>query len=316
MSLPEALVGTWAGFVFINMDRNAVPLDEVLGPIKAHFERYENDKRYISYHIEKVVGCNWKTAAEAFMESHHAITTHPQALPFLADLNSQYDILTDHITRQFSASMVPSPYNVRSFSEQEILDASMGSLVRSADDGVPTEQAFTVPEGVTARAYMANFMRDMLAAEDGHDYSAAADAELLDSLLYNVFPHMSFWAGFQPNLIYRWRPNGHDHSTSIMDIYVLKYVPKGAPRPKPASVFRIGLDESMLELAPSCGMSPLLAAVFEQDMLNFPHIQSGMAASATGVLNFGRYAEMRIRKMHLMLDQVIAEGREKEAATK
>ena len=39
------------------------------------------------------------------MESHHSVTTHPQILPFLADANSQYDLLSDHVTRQFSASV-------------------------------------------------------------------------------------------------------------------------------------------------------------------------------------------------------------------
>ena len=43
-------------------------------------------------------------------------------------------------------------------------------------------------------------------------------------------------------------------------------------------------------------------------MSNLPHVQSGMAASASGVLHFGRYAEMRIRKMQQMIDRTINEG--------
>ena len=39
-------------------------------------------------------------------EIYHALTTHPQLLPYLADVNSQYDMLSDHVTRQFSAQMV------------------------------------------------------------------------------------------------------------------------------------------------------------------------------------------------------------------
>ncbi|WP_137787332.1 aromatic ring-hydroxylating dioxygenase subunit alpha [Sphingomonas sp. 3P27F8] len=314
VSLPEALVGTWAGFVFINMDRNAVPLDEVLGPIKEHFARYENEDRYIHFHVQKIVPCNWKTAAEAFMESHHAITTHPQLLPYLADVNSQYDILSDYVTRQFSAQMVPSPFNQRDYSEDEIVEALLGVGSRSAAGAGAKPGEMKVPDGETARTFMAEVTRKTLSAEDGHDYSHASDAEMVDALLYNVFPHMSFWAGFMPNLTYRWRPNGHDHTTSIMDIYMLKRVPKGKPRPKPSPVFEIGVDESMVELAPNSGMSAGLAAVFEQDMSNLPHVQTGMEASATGVLHFGKYAELRIRKMQQMLDQVMAEGIEQAAA--
>ena len=305
VSLPEARVDTWGGFVFICMDPDGPSLREVLGPIPEHFARYDYANRYISMHVQKVMPCNWKTAAEAFMESHHAIITHPQLLPYLADVNSQYDILTDYVTRQFSAQMVPSPYNDREFTPDEIVAAIMGTGSRA---GALGESDVKVPDGMTARAFMADFTRNMMSAEDGHDYSAAADAEMLDALLYNVFPHMSFWAGFMPNLVYRWRPNGRDHATSIMDIYILKPVPKDQPRPRPAPVFEIGLDESMVEMGPKGGMMLGLAAVFEQDMANLPHVQTGMEASETGVLHFSRYSELRIRWMHQMIDRYIAQG--------
>ena len=306
MSLPEAKIGTWAGFVFLNMDPDAGPLDDILGPIKEHFASYNYEDRFIHFHVQKIVPCNWKTAAEAFMESHHALTTHPQLLPFLADVNSQYDLLSDHVSRQFSAQGVPSPMVDRTYSEKEIIEALLGVASRAAI-GQPGDQV-DMPEGETARRYMAEMTRTALTAEDGHDYGDCSDAEMVDALLYNVFPHMSFWAGHMPTLTYRWRPNGHDHRTSIMDIYMLKRVPSDGVRPKPAPVFEIGLDESLIELGPQGGMTDGLAEVFEQDMSNLPHVQTGMEASATGLLHFGRYAELRIRKMHQLLDKTIAEG--------
>lgn len=306
VSLPEALVDTWGGFVFINFDRSAPPLASVLNPLQEHFERYDLENCYIDFHVQKLVPCNWKAAAEAFMESHHALTTHPQLLPYLADVNSQYDVLSDHVTRQFTAQMVPSPYVTREYTQQEIMQAMMGvgSRSRAAVEG-PADD-IQIPDGVSARAFVADMSRKTIGDEDGHDYSAASDAEMVDALLYNVFPNMSFWAGYMPKLFYRWRPNGNDHDTSIMDIYLLKRVPKGAARPKPAPVFEIGLEESVLEMGPHAGMSVGLAAVFEQDMANLPHVQSGMKASEIGVLNFGRYAEMRIRLMHQMIDRYMA----------
>ncbi|MCW1382934.1 aromatic ring-hydroxylating dioxygenase subunit alpha [Novosphingobium sp. KCTC 2891] len=313
VSLPEVKVGTWGGFVFVNLDKDAPPLEQVLGPLPEHFAGYGYEDRYIHFHVQKTVACNWKAAAEGFMESHHAITTHPQLLPYLADVNSQYDILTDYVTRQFSAQMVPSPYNDREITENEVVQAVLGVGSRSVVGGAGKD-AMNVPDGETARTFMAEFTRRSLGADDGHDYSAASDAEMVDALLYNVFPHMSFWAGFMPSLVYRWRPNGHDHATSIMDIYMLKRVPKGQPRPRPAPVFEIGLDESMVEYGPKAGLSPGLAAVFEQDMSNLPHVQTGMEASEIGVCHLGRYSELRIRKMHQMLDQTIAEGKARDAA--
>ena len=314
MSLPEVKTGSWAGFVFVNFDPEAPSLESVLGPIKAHFERYQLEDTYIQFHVQKTVKCNWKATTEAFMESHHALTTHPQLLPYLADVNSQYDVLSDYVTRQFSAQMVSSPFAEREYTQDEIVRSvlGVGSRSRSAIDATGSADELSVPDGITARAYMADVSRQAFGAEDGYDYSDKADAEMVDALLYNVFPHMSFWAGFMPNLTYRWRPNGNDHETSIMDIYLLKRVPKGKSRPKPAPVFEIGLDESMLEMGVKAGMSPGLAAVFEQDMANLPFVQEGMKASGVGVVHLAKYSELRIRLMHQMIDRYIADGEAKE----
>ena len=300
MSLPQARVGTWGGFVFINMDPLARPLMETVGALAEHFERYDYAGRYKALHVAKVVRCNWKVLAEAFMESHHSVTTHPQILPFLADANSQYDILDDFVSRQFSASGEPSPFVYdKNYSPAEIIEAMSGGRRRGFENGHAP-----VPDGVTARAFAAEQQRIALGAEDGHDYSACSDAELGDALLYNVWPNMSFWAGYNPNLVYRWRPNGRDPESGIMDVIILKRVPKDGPRPRPAPVHELGVDEPWSTAAELGG----LAGIFEQDMGNLPYVQEGLHSSGNGLVHFGRYSEMRIRHLHHMIERYIARG--------
>ncbi len=302
MSLPEAKVDTWGGFVFINMDLSAAPLASVLGPLVEHFAGYDYADRYKAVHVVKAVRCNWKVLAEAFMESHHTITTHPQILPFLADANSQYDVLSDYVSRQFSAGGVPSPFVAeRGYSAAEIIRAMRGSGDGTRRRDLPEEE-IEVPDGVTARAHAAELARQGLAAEDGWDYADASDAEMVDALLYNVWPHMSFWAGYSPNLVYRWRPNGLDPESAIMDVIILKRVPKVGPRPAPVPAHELGIDEPWTD-APELGA---LVGIFEQDMGNLPFVQEGLRASGTGVVHFGRYSELRIHKLHRMVDQYIA----------
>jgi len=274
-----------------------------------HFAPYHLEESYIALHVRKKVRCNWKAVAEAFMESHHAIATHPQLLAYLSDVNSQYDMLNDHVSRQFSAGMVPSPYFKQAYTESDIVKAMRRAGARGRTDAQQDEPGdILVPEGSSARAVVADMTRAAVGAADGVDYSACSDAEMVDALLYNLFPNMSFWAGYAPKLFYAWRPNGRDHDSSIMDIYLLRRVPKGQARPKPVPAFEIDLDESIGERGPEGGMSHGLALIFEQDMSNLPQVQDGMRSSATGVVNFGRYAEMRIRLMHQMIDKYIAEG--------
>lgn len=292
--LPEAKVDTWGGFVFVNFDTDAPPLQEVLHPIPAHFERYDLANTYKWVHVAKKFPANWKVVSEAFMESHHSVTTHPQILPYLADANSKYDVYSNFVTRHFSAMGVSSPLIDGSrFSEDDILDSMFGTSGRMAGKDKP---GLKVPEGMTARTFGAEMLRQAFSAEDGHDYSDKSDAEMLDPLLYNVFPNMSFWAGFGPNLVYRWRPIDVDNT--IMEIIRLKRVPKDGPRPKPCQVHWLTDDEPFTaaeELGP-------LGQIFDQDMSNLPFVQEGLKASGNDQVHFGKYSEMRIRRHHQTLD--------------
>jgi hypothetical protein len=287
-------------------------LTETLGPLVAHFARYDYANRYTVAHVSKVISCNWKVVAEAFMEGHHVYLVHPQARFFVSDMNAQYDMLSDFVSRHLTASGVPSPTIAsRELSETAILEAMArsGSRMVPGDHKCSSEQAnptgpVDLPEGETARRLAAELARKATSLEDSWDYSDASDAEMLDSLLYNVFPHQCFWAGYTQSILYRFRPNGIDPESSIMDVLMLKRVPKNGARPKPAVEVRLRDDQDWT-VASSIGP---LAQVIDQDMENMMRVQRGLKSSGSGVVHFSRYAEMRIRHMHHKIARMIAEG--------
>lgn len=302
LSLPEARVATWGGFVFINMDHDGPSLEEVLGPIPEHFARYDLENRYKAVHVSKKMRANWKATSEAFMETHHVVGTHPQGLPMTADMNTQYDHPNEYVGRQICAHAVQSPHIAdRKCSEQEIFNAFFGS-----GHDLDENPAMKVPDGMTARAFAAQIIRQNLSDATGEDYSHAGDAEFTDSIMYNMAPQMSFWAGMYQNIIYRFRPNGLDPETSIMDIVILRPVPKDAPRPDPVPIMHLDFDEPVTLAADDMG--PGLALVFEQDAVNLPWVQKGMRASGTGLIEFTNYQETRLRLHHRLFDRLIAEG--------
>ena len=43
-------------------------------------------------------------------------------------------------------------------------------------------------------------------------------------------------------------------------------------------------------------------------MGNLPYVQEGLHSSGNGLVHFGRYTEMRIRKLHQLIDEYIARG--------
>ncbi len=299
-SLPEAKVGRWAGFVFINFDPQAEPLEAVLGILPEHLARSDYDNRYKAVHVAKVINANWKVVSEAFMESHHTIDTHPQIMPYLADVNSQYDVYSDFVSRQISAVGVPSPHlDLETVSQQEIIDVWFGMDGRTG--GAQGEDAHRVPDGMTARAFGAETMRAAYAAQDGHDYSGYSDAEMLDAMLYNVFPNISIWAGAMPTLVYRWRPYGRDVNRTIMDVMIMMRRPADGSTPPVGKMRMLGADEPWTD-APEIGG---LGYIFNQDTDNLPFVQEGLIASRSGAVQLSNYQESRLRLHHQTLDKFL-----------
>ena len=296
--LPQVRVATWGGWVFINMDPDAAPLQDYLGVLPAHFKRWKPENAYKMVHVEKVIPCNWKVGWEAFIESYHAVATHPQILPYTDDADSQYDVWGDHISRTITALGVPS-FHLTDIAEQDVADTMFGV---SAMVARPTEAQ--VPAGMSAREFIAQRNSDEFSKN--HDqplHSFATNAERMDSILYSIFPNFAPWAGFHPNITYRFRPNGDDHTTALMEIMVLCQLPTGARRPEDAPVRRMGENELFSE-APELGHD--LGTIFDQDLFNMPMIQKGMHNLKSRELVLANYHEVRIRHFHQTLDKYIS----------
>lgn len=298
MQLPEARVGVWAGFVFVNVDGKAAPLHEWLAPLPAHFARWNLEDCVTGVWVGKVIPANWKATAEAFMEAWHSVVTHPQILPFTGDANSRYDIYGDHVNRAITPFGTLSPHLAgQGHDEQFVVDSIMKFGGRVAGGGAPK-----LPPGVGAREFLAAANRDKYKAETGFDFENATDSELLDAYTYNVFPNMAPWGGFTPNIVYRWRP-WPDQDRTLMEVRILTRRHKDRPRPKPVPMRMLSETEAWTA-APELGS---LANVFEQDMANLPFLQEGMKVSANGRIELGDYQEVRIRHFHRTLDRYLFE---------
>lgn len=292
--LPEVQVATWGGWVFINMDEDAQPLEEYMGVIPEHFKPWRHEQRYVSLHVEKVIGANWKTVLEAFIESYHAIATHPQLMPFQAIDNSQYDVWGDHVSRTITPYGVINPSDEHRFTEQDSMDAMMKQI--------GSEERPEVPEGKTAREVLAEMTLPTVNETIGEDVTDTATmSELMDSTLYLLFPNFAPWAGYNNVITYRHRPNGDDVDSCIMDIFILTRYPDGEEAPKDVPTFRLGIDEPFKDAAEVMGAG--LANVFDQDGANLPQVYKGMKASKKGALTLGNYQEVRIRHFHQTLDK-------------
>ncbi len=76
----ECRSGTWGGWVFVNMDGQAEPLEDYLAPIPERLSGFKLEDMRIAWYKSVILPANWKTALDAFIESWHVPGTHPQLL--------------------------------------------------------------------------------------------------------------------------------------------------------------------------------------------------------------------------------------------
>jgi phenylpropionate dioxygenase-like ring-hydroxylating dioxygenase large terminal subunit len=288
MSLPEVRVELWQGFVMITENDDLAPFPKWLGPAASHYDKYDFENRFTGMWIAKRIPANWKATAEAFMEAWHSITTHPQLLPFLGDANSRYDHIGDH----FNRAITPSGVLMNEFSGGD--DADTNRRFAAGDAGAE----FDSDDPLMARKVLAEASRQGFTEQYGYDYSDASDAELLDNFTYNIFPNFSPWIGYLPTLVYRWLP-GDTPDWCVMEIRLLFPTPKGEKRPKSVERTYIPDDEPFAWAADKMG--PALANVFDQDMANLPHVQTGMKAMKHKQVELGAYQDSRVRHFQTTL---------------
>lgn len=292
-NLPECQVATWAGFVFINPDPQAGPFEEFLGGLADQFEVWNLEDRYVEAHVTKVIAANWKIAQEAFCEAYHVNATHPQILTYLGDTNSQVDVW-DTFARVITPGGTPSPLlGSENPSQDEILSAML-------DVRVDQEAPLSVPEGTTARAVLAGAARERWRPIVGDHVDQMSDAEMMDSIDYTLFPNFHPWGAFN-RIVYRFRPNGDDHRSAIMEVLFLS--PFSGERPAPAKVTALSVDEPWTT-APELGM---LAKVFDQDVFNMAKVQLGLETTFKPGITLANYQESKVRWLHHMLSEWVGD---------
>lgn len=68
----------WGGWVWINLDPDCEPLADYLAPIPEMLDPFQLQNMKCRWRKWTAFDCNWKVALEAFNETYHVETTHPE----------------------------------------------------------------------------------------------------------------------------------------------------------------------------------------------------------------------------------------------
>ena len=244
-SLTPVKVGSWGGWLWINMDPEAGPLSDYLEPISTLLDPFQFDKMRYRFRFWGIFDCNWKVALEAFLEPYHVQGTHPQLLKY-GDFYSFSKTFGLHGQTGFDskqhreegkavdtsvhrAAGNDDPRITIARMQQEYWDtigaSTSETLVRTAQR-LPEE----LPEGTPA-AEVHKYWLAKAKAEDaarGVIWPEITDAQYAAAgLALSIFPNMNLIPGPTFSLYYRCRPYGSDPDKCIYEAVALDRFPEG-----------------------------------------------------------------------------------------
>lgn len=300
LGLPQAKVARWGGFVFINPDENAEPFENYIGNLSAHFQNDPLEERQVALHAARIVPVNWKVAQEAFMESYHVSPTHPQSVPVAGYAEAQIDIWPDlpNSDRMWTVSVAPITERMKAMPPQEFADWAAEKTWREKIELKP---------GEIYRNALADQRRSEVGKAKGKSVDHLTDAEMLDAIQYAIYPNFLPWYGYGVPIAYRFRPNGDNHDSAIMEVYVL--TPRDCSKPCAPAPEKLWVpsDEPFANYPQLDRLGP----IFDQDLSNFAGLQKGLemghaSGKMTSVI-LSAYQEARIRHFHQLLEKWVGE---------
>jgi phenylpropionate dioxygenase-like ring-hydroxylating dioxygenase large terminal subunit len=289
-------VGEWGGFVFVCLADEAPDLLEWLGPIPAQLAPYHLERHTRTQDYSLLIQANWKTVADAFLESYHVQGVHPQLLPFLDDTTTVYECLGPH-SRMLIPVGRPSGL-LRAVTNRQIFS----SMVRNASgsdtelDHAPDKPAVVdalaameLPAGFTVRDWLVQATRAQ-AEEQGIDLTGLSDDQVAGDWHYHLFPNtiLNVYAG--AFWLFRLRPHGDDPNWMRFDFQDYHWLPD------PKEVRRRRAVHRFVEPG-----TVSLGEVMDQDLAMLPKIQQGLRSRGISELTLSSM-EVRIANMHRVLD--------------
>ncbi|MBV1917360.1 MAG: aromatic ring-hydroxylating dioxygenase subunit alpha [Sphingomonadaceae bacterium] len=298
-------VGTWGGFVWINMDPGCQPLDAFLEPMKSKCELFEFDKLHPVWHKTLVIDANWKTTLTAFTEFYHVQTTHAQMLTYTQDYSISRAMGRHGWMSYAASSGMPlgrssrlPPKDIPDFREYlfEYADQFKNDLAAMQTDRAyqATQRlreettAETPPEEVLNK--WGQFIYEA-AVESGAGWPAELTPEYMaeSGFDWHTFPNTVFLhAAVEAVLWYRLRPCDDDHTKTLMDVWSLERFAPGA-EPKVEHEFYEDWHDADLPL------------IYRQDMENIPLVQRGMKSSAFKANRTNPVQERAVSHFHRIL---------------
>lgn len=313
--LGKVNVDTWGGWIWINMDPDCEPLRDYLEPAASMLEPFGLQNMRCKWRKWLHFQCNWKVAMEAFNETYHVATTHPQFNKFgefrgwaraqgkhsnigydapedMEETQSKIRLGTGTDARVSTAEMqLYTLQETNATTTQTLVDAALRLV-----DELPED----TPPGKVLEHWLSSARRDDAAR--GVVWPTI-DPDLLgkSGTAWQIFPNFQIGQGLTSALCYSARPDGYDPDKCIFEVSVYELFPKGAePRTE-------------WEYAPAD--DPRWLSVLPQDFSNMAAVQQGMKSLGFAGTKPNPYRERSTVNLHRQLAKYMGTGEPRELPT-
>jgi phenylpropionate dioxygenase-like ring-hydroxylating dioxygenase large terminal subunit len=272
LDLPAVRVEQWKGWIFINLDQDAGPLDSFLPKAwRDVHDAYDFERMVRVVDVTQEWHVNWKTAMEAFLEGHHLEVLHPQMNSYFNAYDTQIDLYDNGFARVIFPNMQPCPTKA-SYRQDEL---PMECRVFLGEAGFTDEQMPTRIEDVRP-ALIEGKRRNQ--KRIGMDYSRFSDEQLVDAWNSSVFPSCTWSIHPEGILVQRWWP--HPHDPRKCQYYYQGYVCPGIKEVPSYMGVPAGTDTSgetvLRRTYAENGNLEILGEVLAQDATFIPRVQRGI----------------------------------------
>ncbi|HWF28324.1 MAG TPA: aromatic ring-hydroxylating dioxygenase subunit alpha [Mycobacterium sp.] len=305
-------VDTWGGWIWINMDPDCEPLRDYLEPAATMLDPFGLQNMRCKWRRWLHFDCNWKVAMEAFNETYHVATTHPQFNKFGEfrgwakaqgkHSNIGYDAPTDleetksKIRLGTGADPRISTAEMQVYTLEET-NATTTQTLANAARRLVDELPESTPADKVLEHWLSSARRDDAAR--GVIWPTI-DPELLgrSGTAWQIFPNFQIGQGLTTALCYSARPYGYDPNRCIFESSCYELFPNGQ-EPQTEWEYIPAGDERWRSVLP-------------QDFSNMAAVQQGMKSLGFPGTKPNPYRERSTANLHRQLAKYMGTGAPRE----
>ncbi|MGQ3177375.1 MAG: aromatic ring-hydroxylating oxygenase subunit alpha, partial [Blastomonas fulva] len=297
---------TWGGWLWINMDPESVSLDAWLGVVPEMLDPYQLHNMRPRWRKWIVFDCNWKVAMEAFNETYHVATTHPEFNAFGQFRGwARIQGLHTHIGYEAPKGLEEDAGKMRTGTGADPR-RSTAEMQMFTWENANTNTTMTLVNA--AKRLIDELPEDTPASEVSRHWISTARADderrgvvwpTVDPMhtakagtAWQIFPNFQIGHAVNNMLCYMARPWGNDPDRCIFEAAVYELYPEGeAP-------------ETRWEYTEPGEWPPVL----QQDFANMAAVQQGMKSAGFKGTQPNPYMERSTASLHMNLAKFMGAG--------